>query len=231
MKKILRGIRYIIIPILNRSVFRRLGIKVVAYSILPVSESLFSKHDFFSLIFEDLKNRNIEGDVIECGFGYGRSFSILSYLARKHSRKICSFDSFTGFPHVNKNDKSSRNPKVGQFNARSLKEAQEFANSLKLQEDKDYTIQKVIFDEKAKNPIPNTKIALLFIDLDLYIGYKYSLKLFWDQVSSGGIVAFDEYNEVKWPGATLAINEFLSSMGYGTTDLIQLNNKYYLIKK
>ena len=63
------------------------------------------------------------------------------------------------------------------------------------------------------------------------MGYKYSLKLFFDQVSIGGIVAFDEYNEVKWPGATLAVNEFLNSMGYSRTDLIQLQNKYCLIKK
>lgn len=198
---------------------------------MPVSEDLFRKQVFFTQLIEDLKNRNIEGDVVECGFGFGRSFSVLSYLAKKHSRKIYSFDSFIGFPHVNNNDKSPRDSKVGQWKARSLKEAQKFANTLKLQENKDYSIQKVIFDERAKSPIPNKKIALLYIDLDLYIGYKYSLKLFFDQVSSGGIVAFDEYNEVDWPGATLAVNEFLSSMGYSRTDLIQFNNKYYLIKK
>jgi len=218
-------------PILNDYVFRRGGIKVVAYYILPVSEGLFRKQVFFTQLIEDLKSRNIEGDVVECGFGYGRSFSVLSYLAKKHSRKIYSFDSFIGFPHITKNDTPPRNPKVGQWKARSLKEARKFANTLKLQENKDYSIQQVIFDEKAKSPIPNKKIALLYIDLDLYIGYKYSLKLFFDQVSSGGIVAFDEYNEVKWPGATLAVNEFLNSMGYSRTDLIQFQNKYCLIKK
>lgn len=231
MKKILRIIRYKIIPILNRSIFRRLGIKIVPYSTLPVNGFLFSKLDFFHLLITELKNRNIEGDIVECGFGVGRSFSILSHLAKEHNRKVYSFDSFTGFPNINKNDKSPRNPKVGQWSVRTLREAQEFANTLKLQENKDFSIQKITFDEKTENPIPNIKIALLFIDLDLYIGYKYSLKSFWTHVSSGGIVAFDEYNDVKWPGATLAINEFLSTINYSQTDLIKLKNKYYLIKK
>lgn len=231
MKKILRIIRYKIIPILNRSIFRRLGIKIVAYSTLPVSATLFPKQDFFHLLITELKNRNIEGDIVECGFGVGRSFGILGYLAKEHNRKVYSFDSFIGFPTINMNDKSPRNPKVGQWNARTLREAQEFAKTLKMQENKDFSIQKINFDEKAENPIPNIKIALLFIDLDLYIGYKYSLKLFWNQISSGGIVAFDEYNEVNWPGATQAVNEFLSTINYSQTDLNKLKNKYYLIKK
>lgn len=231
MKKLLRKIKYLIIPNLNKSIFRRFGIKVVAYNFLPVSEKLFVKMDFFTFFIEDLKNRNIEGDIVECGFGFGRSFSVLSYLAKIHKRKLHSFDSFTGFPSVNKHDKSPRNPKVGQWNARSLEEAQEFSRALKLLEDKDCSIQKIIFDEKAGNPIPNDKIALLHIDLDLYNGYKYSLKMFWDQVSSGGIVIFDEYSEEKWPGATQAVNEFLNTINYSWTDLIQFKDKYYLIKK
>ena len=45
-KKILKATYYIIMPILNRYVLRRLEIKVVPYYVLPVSEGLFRKQVF-----------------------------------------------------------------------------------------------------------------------------------------------------------------------------------------
>lgn len=230
MNKISGVMRYIIIPSLNKLLLRRIGIKVVRYSFLPVSKSFFEKFEQFSYLIEDLNNRNIEGDIVECGFGFGRSFSILSYLSKKYNRKLYSFDSFNGFPRVDEHDKSSRNPEVGQWNARSLKEGQEFASTLGIMGKNEYSIQKIIFDESTENPIPNNKIALLHIDLDLYIGYKYSLEMFWDQVTRGGIILFDEFNEEKWPGATKAIYEFLADRRISHDSLLKVNEKTYLIK-
>ena len=89
---------------------------------------------------------------------------------------------------------------------------------------------KLVFDSKTINPIPKEKIALLHIDLDLYEGYKYSLEIFWDQIQTGGIILFDEYNEIEWPGATKAVNDFLHTHNL-TKQIRVIAGKYCLIKE
>ena len=41
---------------------------------------------------------------------------------------------------------------------------------------------------------------------------------------------FDEYNHVKWPGATKAINEFLVSQNLGQDCIKEILGKHYLVK-
>lgn len=79
------------------------------------------------------------------------------------------------------------------------------------------------------------EIALLYIDLDIYEGYRDSLVYFWDIVRPGGIIAFDEYYKPldthKWPGAAKAINEFLDNKGL--RDSLQrdhLTGNAYIVK-
>ena len=93
-----------------------------------------------------------------------------------------------------------------------------------------YELISLKLNQSAKNPIPNQKIALLHIDLDLYDGYKYALELFWDQIQSGGIIVFDEFDTVDWPGATLAVKEFLESRNLSEDLIRKLNDKHYIVK-
>ena len=156
---------------------------------------------------------------------------MISHFAVESKRKIYGIDSFVGFPNVSDFDLSSRNPKNGEWSVRSLAEACESINSLGIFEDEDdFQLIKLIFDEDTNNPIPDLKIALLHIDLDLYQGYKHALEIFWDQLQCGGIVLFDEYDDVKWPGATRAINEFLENKNISRDQIIQLRSKHYIKK-
>ena len=88
----------------------------------------------------------------------------------------------------------------------------------------------MVFDKNTKNPIPNQKIALLHLDLDLYEGYKYALEIFWDQIQIGGIILFDEYRDPKWPGATKAVDEFLVSKNLNH-QIKEISSKYFIIKE
>lgn len=63
------------------------------------------------------------------------------------------------------------------------------------------------------NIYPESSIALLHLDVDLYLSYKVVLEKFYCKVTKGGIILFDEYlgglDYLKFPGAYKAISEFL----------------------
>lgn len=213
---------------------RKFGFKITRYETLPFSRKLLETYDYISPLVSSIKKRHVQGIFVESGFGYGRSFAILSYLAEKHSTDLVGIDSFVGFPSISVEDASKRNPVIGEWNVRSLEEATRYINGLGFFQDKtkaQVRLIPLIFGPNAINPIPNEKVSFLHIDLDLYHGYKYALDMFYDQVQPGGIILFDEYGEELWPGATKAVDEFLFKIGRHKKDLKKIKGKYHLIKK
>lgn len=53
------------------------------------------------------------------------------------------------------------------------------------------------------------QFSLIFIDCDLYEGYVETLNYGWPRLANGGVIFLDEYYSLKFPGARLAVNEFL----------------------
>ena len=179
------------------------------YESLPYNRRILQLYENFNYLVKIIEKNSIEGRFIECGYGYGRSFAVLSNFSHRMGRKIYGFDSFKGFPDITESDRSIRNPKKSEWAVITLKEAKKSIDSLGLfNTAQDYELMELVFDKNTVNPIPNEKIAFLHIDLDLYNGYKYALEIFWDQLQVGGVVLFDEYDQISWPGATAAVNEF-----------------------
>ena len=101
------------------------------------------------------------------------------------------------------------------------------------------------FLNKTLPHFPARPIALLHIDVDLYVGYRDALKYLFPKVVPGGVVAFDEYREFprdhggatygngtieKWPGCTKAIDDYFANR----TETLQYHpetKKYYAVKK
>ena len=214
-----------------RKLLRSRGYKIVRYESLPYSKRILKLYETFDYLTKVIQENSVQGQFVECGYGYGRSFTVLSHFSTRMNRKIYGFDSFCGFPNISESDHSIRNPIKGEWAVRTLKEAQDSIIGLGLfNNDQDYELIELVFGENTKNPIPKEKICLLHIDLDLYDGYKNALEIFWDQISSGGIILFDEYNEPNWPGATLAVNQFLEDKNINRDEIQEVNNKYYVIK-
>jgi hypothetical protein len=217
---------------LIQKILRNFGYKIVNYESLPYSKRIPEIFELFEKITYNLEQNSIRGVYVECGFGFGRSFAVLSHFASRYKRKIYGFDSFEGFPNVLEIDRSERNPKIGEWAVRTYKEAEKMIENLGIFKfNHEFALKKLIFEEGINSPIPHEKIALLHIDLDLYEGYKYALLTFWDQVQSGGIVVFDEYMLSNWPGATAAINEFLIMENLSSSELRELNGKHFIVKK
>jgi len=216
---------------LNSKLLRKLGFKIIPYERIDYIKQMLRNYEIFRDLISTLEKNSIKGVFVECGYGYGRSFVILGHFATKLKRKIYGFDSFNGFPNVSHIDYSYRNPIKGQWAVRTLKESKKSISKLGIFENNEaFELIELIFDKNTKNPIPNEKIALLHIDLDLYEGYKYALEIFWDQIQIGGIVLFDEYSDPKWPGATKAVDEFLVSKNLNH-QIKEISSKYFIIKE
>ena len=181
---------------------------------------LFYFHDLYQQI------ENLEGAVVECGVAYGDSIVVFAALAEREGkkRKVFGFDSFAGFPEPAKEDVSSRNPKAGEFGDATL-------TRVKNQIQKAGVPMPTLVKGFVKDTLPsfNEPIAFLHIDVDLYEPYKDVLNNLYGHVVSGGVIAFDEYNHMHWPGAKRAVDEFVAH--YSLTILHDApSGKYFVIK-
>lgn len=161
---------------------------------------------------------HIEGDIVECGVGRGRSLitllSLNLYFRLTGGLKRCVFalDSFEGFPEPTKEDQSRRNPKRGDW-SRSPNGDFDYSpdNLLRiltcaglnvpyfngeadtyLKNPENLKIIKGFFDQTTKD-LPTQKIALLHLDGDLYKSVKFPLITLASKLSIGGIIVVDDF--------------------------------------
>ncbi len=197
---------------------------------------------YFSRLFDRVKG--LPGDVVECGVGQGNTLSMLACLigseARFPCRRLWGFDSFEGFPEPSEFDVSPRNPqkgewKIGEEAVESLLKESGITGSYPALEI--HTVKGMLGETL---PSYNGEIAFLHLDVDLYEGYRDGLQHLYPKLVPGGVIAFDEYKEMKskppysgqekWPGCTRAVNEYFSDKG-DTLEYYPETGKYFLIKK
>lgn len=169
----------------------------------------------------------IKGNIIECGVHHGGgllSWAKLSsiYEPYNYHRQIIGFDTFEGFPSINKLDKESNtnnNLKIGNFSL-DYDISEELQECISAYDDNRFlnhkekiilckgdaikTIPKYIDDNK------HLIISMLFLDFDIYEPTVVALKNFLPRIPKGGVIAFDEINNPDWPGETMALLESLS---------------------
>lgn len=195
---------------------------------------------FFDLI------SNVEGDIVECGVGRGRSLIILSALnyftrdSKLGERQVFAYDSFEGFPEPTEEDESGRNPQKGEWSespSGKYKYSPEFLSQILTEaglspNDRPITITKGYFNDSLPSH-PQRPIAILHVDGDLYQSYKDTLENLYPLVSKGGIIIFDDFlaqedEDEDFPGARTAVKEFL---GEKFSDLkVSIGGTTYFIK-
>lgn len=170
---------------------------------------LLVRYDLFKLSLD------IPGDILECGVFKGAGLfywaKLLEIYSKNSIKKIIGFDTFEFFSTQLKSyEKKQAKDFVDEsnFSGISIKNLSEIiahanlSNRIKLVEG-DLTKTAKIF---SKNN-PGFKISLLHIDVDTYEATKAILNNFYDHVSRGGIIIFDEYAVAGW-GETDAADEF-----------------------
>jgi hypothetical protein len=164
------------------------------------------------LLFNQVKD--VPGDIVECGVFKGSG--ILSWLkikkifAPNFLKKVIGFDYFDTNSLL---DSLSGNDRVRMkelFEGANY-EHEEAAEQLLREKialagfcESDYELVQGDISETAKEfaeKRPGFRISLLYLDFDVEVPTYHALSAFWDRVSVGGLVVFDEYAIHQWSEA------------------------------
>jgi len=158
-----------------------------------------------------------QGSVVECGVHRGNSLmtyyhlsSILEPIA--FNRKIIGFDTFDGFPSISGKD-PTKIP-LGKFKDTNYEHLIDWISI----QDKNRAIGHIPKIELVRGDAclsipkyvkenPHLIISLLYLDFDLYKPTLIALKHLLPLVPKGGLIGFDEVNQSKWAGETIALKE------------------------
>lgn len=204
--------------------------------------------------------KDLEGCYLECGVYKGSTILTAEKFSRlrKINRKFIGVDSFKGFPEcqtTNVNDKPEKFEEM--FKAGKITLEHFNASKERLSKIKNITHLetvyfnepgKIIFEESKRRNIEllvgsfseilpdlNLPICILHIDCDLYEPYLECLRLQFKNIVKGGIIVLDEYYSLKYPGARIAVNEFLSTLNKTEYDLEMFKTtnfeRWFIVKK
>jgi hypothetical protein len=198
--------------------------KISEVSSLEVAESpmlFFNRRIFADLLArEEIFNLvlKVPGDIFECGVYRGNglmAFHALSQVLEPYNvhRKFVGFDTFTGFPKGTEYDPEFDSGYFSDSHLDTLLSAIEFQKRDSLISHVDrVTLVKGDARETLPNYLatrPHQIVALLYMDFDLYEPTKIALESVIPLIPKGGVIAFDQAGQYKWPGETLAIKEVL----------------------
>ena len=182
-----------------------------------------------------LRASALPGDMVECGMGNGVSFAALAAVAHDRGKALYGFDSFEGFPEPSSRDTSAHRIEKGDWSHVSIEKVRRKTLARVPQEFYESSVKitpgffSETLPESALGPI-----CFLHLDADLYSSYMDCLRLLYEQVVSGGIIALDEclsgIEYAKYPGGFAAIDDFLQEE---QVDLCRdrTTGKYFLVKR
>ena len=180
---------------------------------------ILSRILYMNFIYE--KILSTQGVVMEFGTNWGQNTSLFSLLRSIYEpfnrhRKIIGFDTFSGFPNIDKKDGNSNLMKKGNLTLpdgyadylSKILENQEKLNPLSHIKKHELCVGDASVElEKYLKREPHTIIALAYFDFDIYEPTKKCLELIKDRITKGTVLAFDELNDPDSPGETTALKE------------------------
>jgi len=149
------------------------------------------------------------GDVCEAGCWRGlSSYQIASYINNQNVQaEFHIFDSFAGLSDIQLEDRYERERR----STEALKK--QFACSI---EEVKSNLKQFNFIKYYKGWIPdkfylvkNKTFSFVHIDVDLYQPIFDSFNFFYPHLTQGGIMVFDDYGCLQFPGAKKAVDECL----------------------
>lgn len=166
----------------------------------------------------------VKGSIVECGVYKGASLMFFANLSAAlepyaFNRELIGFDTFAGFPGVDNKDGSFAY--TGDLSDTNL---EVLGKSIKLF-DSNRPIGHVpkikLVKGDANETIPkyfkenfSILVALLYLDFDIYEPTLVALRTILPRMPKGAIIAFDELNEVRRQGETVALLEALNINKY-----------------
>ena len=167
-----------------------------------------------------LKHVKPEGAIVELGVYKGKS---LLALALATGRTVWGYDSWSGLPEWTSEDRSwsriwdglsedhrsavIRHEEINpHWRERRFNDASRGALERKL----NFLGLHGTFLIEGWPPCEGPEmIAAASLDCDLYQSYKDALPWVWERLSDNGYIHLDEYYSLKYPGARIAVDEFV----------------------
>jgi O-methyltransferase len=151
----------------------------------------------------EINSRNVQGDVAELGVFQGYFAAAMnSHFA---DRRLFLFDTFAGFDerdiHGDRTRKTKSRP--GDFTATNVATVM----------DRMPSPQQVVpvvgwFPESTNELTGDERFCLVSLDVDLYDPILAGLEWFYPRLSPGGYILVHDYNNNRYSGARLAVEEF-----------------------
>jgi hypothetical protein len=180
------------------------------------------------------KVQNVAGAIVELGVYRGASFFCWANLLETfcpfdRHRNVFGFDSFEGLQdfqpedgadldgNVPRDELAMRYPGGWKATAWEFERLVEMHNADSMIPG--YPRSRIVVGDIAETipkfvkENPGFRISLVHFDVDLYEPTKVGLECLYPLVVPGGIVAFDEYACVAWPGESTAVDEYFASIG------------------
>lgn len=164
---------------------------------------------------------NVKGDIIECGVHKGNSLMLFEHLSSIYepynfNRKIIGFDSFEGFHDFTDKDPTDIPDGAMGDSSVSVLEAAIELSSLNRPIGHIKKTSIVVGDARTTikdfvNKNSHLLISLLYLDFDMYEPTLEALKHLAPLVVKGGIIAFDQLAQERWPGETYAFKEIFDA--------------------
>lgn len=188
------------------------------YCSRQIITAFIERYHYFEMVLE------IPGSIIDCGVGSGLEFMAFYHLSSilepyHYTREIVGFDTFAGFPAISREDVSSGRASHLKVGGLKFQTYDALSRALSIHDgnralghipkgrlykgDVCETLPKFL----AENP--QLVVALLYLDVDLYVPTRCILDLLLDRVPKGGVIVFDELNHRDYPGETRAVVEAL----------------------
>lgn len=158
------------------------------------------KMHYLADIANYIKDKNISGDVAECGVYKGGSARLLSTIF--DDKKILLFDSFSGM--MEDDSYPEGHHKTGEFSDTSLESVKDYLN-----DKNNCYFYDGWFPQSAKFLTDQT-FCFVHADFDLYQSTKSCVEIFWPRLNSGGIILFDDYDWIPCPGVNQTIKEYFT---------------------
>jgi O-methyltransferase len=175
-------------------------------------------------LINDINQREVIGDIVECGAYKGGSSAVLRAGMGAH-RKLWIYDSFQGMPETSQRDCSEAKNWVGEC-AASVGDVLKILQATGAS-DADFIIREGWFQNSFKQALPE-KVALLHCDADWYQSVILTLETFYPLMPKGACVIIDDFG--YWEGCRTAYYDFCQK--WGERPLLERQGKFqaYWIK-
>lgn len=164
----------------------------------------------------------VDGAVAELGVYKGHSSAVIGHYAKAAGRPMYLLDTFAGFVREQIEDPLSANAKQA-FRDTSLEYAQATVGT-------DPLFNWIVgaFPDSVTPALAAQRFCFVSLDCDLYEPILAGLRFFHPRLNRGGLIAVHDYSSGHWPGATRAVDEFLSESGAGAVLLPDKSGSIFL---